>query len=789
MKRTFTSFQQLLFIGSLFFNTVLHGQDLPHMLHLSDDGRRLIAGGVESAGFYDERNIPTIELWFSQDNWWQLLTANYEDGIDIPALMITDGDTLQSPVGVRFKGSTSYFQNNTQKKSFNITIDHDGADQDVKGYETLNLNCGFLDHSSIREVLYLNLIRHFVPAAQGNYARLYLNGTYWGPYFNIQQLNGDFVKEWYPSSDGTRWRAVKPDAFTGGPGGPGGGTGGAFGTGYSSLNYLGADTTTYKSYYTLKKAHKQNPWDDLVHVTDILNNTPLNQLEAALREVMDVDRALWLLAVEILFSDDDSYVFKGGMDYYLYWDPETGRMTPIEYDGNTVMELSNANWAVFYKQNDTRYPLMNRLFAVPSLRQRYLAHVRTLLAESLVQDSVDAKIDAYAALINDLVQNDPKAIYTYNQFLSGQEDLKDFVQVRRDFYLNNAEVNRADPEFAAVSWSVDGVEWAQPGEDQAVSVTATVATGAGISAVNLYYGTGIIGHFTTAQMYDDGLHQDGTAGDGVYGASIPAFEKGTYVRFYFEAVSGDAFGTRRYEPRGAEHDVYFYQVEIGTGNTDVVVNEFAADNATIVADQAGEYEDWIELYNNSADPVDMSGWYLSDDEENLTKWTFPEGTVIQGNGYLIVWADEDGSQEGLHANFKLSKSGEVILLLDPDQNILQHIVFGEQQEDLASARVPNGTGDFVIQAPTFNANNDLVSGIAEPAAAGFRVFPNPASGMVAIRSAVGNKQRVQVLNAIGQPVFQGLMDGETMTVNTGTWPAGMYVVKVEDAAVRLVVSR
>lgn len=110
MKRTFTSFQQLLFIGSLFFNTVLHGQDLPHMLHLSDDGRRLIAGGVESAGFYDERNIPTIELWFSQDNWWQLLTANYEDGIDIPALMITDGDTLQSPVGVRFKGQPPTFR-------------------------------------------------------------------------------------------------------------------------------------------------------------------------------------------------------------------------------------------------------------------------------------------------------------------------------------------------------------------------------------------------------------------------------------------------------------------------------------------------------------------------------------------------------------------------------------------------------------------------------------------------------------------------------------------------------
>ena len=148
-----------------------------------------------------------------------------------------------------------------------------------------------------------------------------------------------------------------------------------------------------------------------------------------------------------------------------------------------------------------------------------------------------------------------------------------------------------------------------------------------------------------------------------------------------------------------------------TGDS-VVINELMADNDTTIADPQGDYDDWLELYNLTDSPVMLTGMYLSDKEDNLTKWEFPENTEIPANGYLIVWLDEDhddeDATEGLHANFKLSKGGEIVMLVDTDANgnqVLNSIAFGEQDTDVAFGRLPNGTGEFrVVQATPGAAN-------------------------------------------------------------------------------------
>ncbi len=142
----------------------------------------------------------------------------------------------------------------------------------------------------------------------------------------------------------------------------------------------------------------------------------------------------------------------------------------------------------------------------------------------------------------------------------------------------------------------------------------------------------------------------------------------------------------------------------------VVINEFMADNATTVADQDGEYDDWIELYNKSSEAISLAGCYLTDKTANLTKWTFPAGAAIPGGGYLIVWADEDTAQTGLHAGFSLSKSGESIVLSAPDQTIIDQITFGAQKTDVSLGRFPNGTGNFIAMRPTFSAENVVIAG-------------------------------------------------------------------------------
>ena len=144
----------------------------------------------------------------------------------------------------------------------------------------------------------------------------------------------------------------------------------------------------------------------------------------------------------------------------------------------------------------------------------------------------------------------------------------------------------------------------------------------------------------------------------------------------------------------------------------VVINELMADNDNILADPQGDYDDWLELHNRTGSPITLTGMYLSDKEDNPTKWEFPENTSIPANGYLIVWLDEDhndeNATEGLHANFKLSRSGELVLLVDTDANgnqVLDSITFGEQETDAAFGRLPDGTGDFQTVQATPGAQN------------------------------------------------------------------------------------
>ena len=159
-------------------------------------------------------------------------------------------------------------------------------------------------------------------------------------------------------------------------------------------------------------------------------------------------------------------------------------------------------------------------------------------------------------------------------------------------------------------------------------------------------------------------------------------------------------------PEKAEFEFYVYTVNYETLASDIVINEIMAVNDNAVADEFGEFDDWIEIYNKGDEPVDLSNYHLSDDITDLGKYTFPSIT-LDSDEYLIVWADDDEEEQGdLHATFNLSSSGEELYLTDPNFNIIDGFVFGQQQVDMGYARVPNGIGDFVIQSSTFLANND-----------------------------------------------------------------------------------
>jgi len=136
----------------------------------------------------------------------------------------------------------------------------------------------------------------------------------------------------------------------------------------------------------------------------------------------------------------------------------------------------------------------------------------------------------------------------------------------------------------------------------------------------------------------------------------------------------------------------------------VAISEFLASNKRTNKDPQGEFEDWIELFNYGKTEINLSGICLTDDSDNLSKWKIPTGTLIPSGGYLVIWADNDGDDEGLHANFKLSKDSESIILTNGNV-ILDKINFTSQISDISSGRLSGYTGEIKKLYPTPDAAN------------------------------------------------------------------------------------
>ncbi len=137
------------------------------------------------------------------------------------------------------------------------------------------------------------------------------------------------------------------------------------------------------------------------------------------------------------------------------------------------------------------------------------------------------------------------------------------------------------------------------------------------------------------------------------------------------------------------------------GADDVVVTEIAASNSTILADEDGQYPDWIELFNAGSSAVNLDGWYLTDEKLELTKWPFPAVTM-PAKSFLIVFAsDKDRRTAGgeLHANFRLARAGGFVALVKPSKEIAWSFdPYPEQTTDFTYGLSQNGTYNRFVSA-------------------------------------------------------------------------------------------
>jgi hypothetical protein len=155
----------------------------------------------------------------------------------------------------------------------------------------------------------------------------------------------------------------------------------------------------------------------------------------------------------------------------------------------------------------------------------------------------------------------------------------------------------------------------------------------------------------------------------------------------------------------------------------VIISEWMADNTSSsgITDPAdGKFPDWFELQNTGSTPVPLDGFFVSDDRANPFKFRIPANTTLAPGQYFMVWADDEIQQNtapalDLHVPFKLSASGESLLLSTPDGRLVDQVSFGPQAADTSEGRYQDSTPK-TLTLPTPAGPNalTLITGLTTP---------------------------------------------------------------------------
>ena len=714
-----------------------------------------VCHGFSQTWFHNSAHISEVKLVFEQENWDYILDSFYVDGDEerLLASVWVDGEFYDS-IGVRYKGFSSV-SIDREKNPFNIKLDYVN-DQNHFGVEKIKLGNVIQDPSFMREIVSYKVARNYMPAPQSNFCKVYINDVFWGVYTSVESVDNSFLTQHFGSSSGT---FIKGNPITVNLNGEN-----------SNLsNSPGTDTASYATYYELKSDYG---WSNFYNLIDKLNNNP-----ADIEDVLNVDRALWMHALNYTLVNFDSYIGYA-QNYYLYED-HNGQFNPILWDMNqsfgsfrltdassffrgfnveeakTMDPMAHVDGFSVYPR-----PLIRNIINTDQRKRMYLAHIRAIVEEHFSNGSYQEELDALQDLIKSDVNSDQNKFYSYQDFLDNKtstvQDLveypgiTDLMDARSTYLLGYKGISPTGaPSIAEPKENISNGSYL---------ISTDVSSAA---TVYLYYRDQIGGLFSRMEMKDDGLSGDDQVLDGIYGAEVSS--SSTNFDYYIYAEN-DSSGT--FLPSNAAHN--FYQIrEV----KQLVINEFCASNSNIIADEDGEYDDWVELYNNGDTAINLLGYTLSDDVDELNKWSFPNLSIGAGE-YLLVWADSyDGA---LHASFKLSSGGESIYL-SRNGEVVDGITFGGQTTDITYGRYPNGTGSFTLMEATPNAINDGKRlSVSEMPTGRISIFPNPVTNELHLESNLEGE--IQIINSQGQILLSGSAVKGLNRYNISSLATGVYFV-------------
>jgi hypothetical protein len=207
----------------------------------------------------------------------------------------------------------------------------------------------------------------------------------------------------------------------------------------------------------------------------------------------------------------------------------------------------------------------------------------------------------------------------------------------------------------------------------------------------------------------------------------------------------------------------------------LVLNEVST-SQSFAKDNAGDAEDWIELYNAGTSAIDISGLMLTDDFSKKDKHVLDREIpwILQPGQYQIFWADEQPGQGANHLDFKLSADGEQIGIYHAagfDTTVIAELIYSSQIPDFSLARIPNADGPFVL-------TNNLTPGTSNVAGETVLIFPNPADESTNLQILHAGT-RVTMFDSMGKKVSEYVFESPQLaTFDLNHLNSGVYLVRV-----------
>lgn len=346
----------------------------------------------------------------------------YKDSVSdnnyLQANVEVDGKTLFAS-GIRIKGESSYEFYPGDKKSFKIKFNKFIKGQKLNGLTHINLNNGFKDPSMLREKIYFDFMnKQGLPAPRSTYAYVYINNEEYGLYLLTEEISKQFFEYNFNNKNGHLYKG-EPNA---------------------KYQDLGNTPELYRHDYISYISKNKNIIDyDLLELIKIINCTSCSDVieKEMLDGAINTNNLLKIFAITSIFLNIDAYNLVFSHNHYLYKNEESNKFEWIPYDGNyafcawspafTYNDATNLD--IFFIQDEEKRPLLNVLYSNPYYKSYYEKYMKDVLENQLTDFYIEKQVDSLALKIRKYVYQDPKKMYTNEEF---EENLKTTIGDKRD---------------------------------------------------------------------------------------------------------------------------------------------------------------------------------------------------------------------------------------------------------------------------------------------------------------------------------------------------------------------